>query len=88
MEEEKPMKITNEIDKKIEIIQKVLENVCEIMTLFKPLLEKLLELEEAKQYSRNGTLDKAALLFGEIAKQCNELQKSPYSDEFLNNLEN
>ncbi|MFX0137500.1 MAG: hypothetical protein ACFFDN_27930 [Candidatus Hodarchaeota archaeon] len=79
----------DDINKKIQITKTILNHVYEILTLFKPLMDKMLKMDEAIEFRNNGTLDKAAFLFGEISDLCKEIENttSP-SDQFLENLGN
>ncbi len=70
-------------------VKSLLDNVYEILQLFSPLMARMLELEEAKKYKKNGTFEKAAFLFGEISDLCKEIEGTPLiSSIFLDNLEN
>lgn len=63
-----------EINKKIVLVKNILNNVYEILALFKPLFDLMLEMEEAKIFRQNGTFRKAAELLGEISDCCRELE--------------
>jgi len=63
-----------EMGKKILLVKNILNHVYEIMELFSPLIELSMELEEAQIYKKNGTLERVASLFGEIAENCKELE--------------
>ena len=63
-----------EINKKIVLVKNILNNVYEILALFKPLFDLMLGMEEAKIYRQNGTFDEAAKLLGEISDSCRELE--------------
>ncbi|KKN40649.1 hypothetical protein LCGC14_0731350 [marine sediment metagenome] len=70
-------------------VKSLLDNVYEILQLFSPLMARMLELDEAKKYKKNGTFDKAAFLFGEISQLCKEIEGTPLpSATFLENLGN
>ncbi len=88
MEEHEYLKLKIELDKKLQIVKKVLDNVVQIMEIFKPLLDKVLELEESKEFSRNGMFNQAITLLGEITDQCRLLEQSPHSEKFLKDLKN
>ena len=79
----------DEINKKILLIKNILNHVYEILTLFKPLMDKMIKMEEAKEFKKNGTFNRAAFLFGEISDLCKEIENgsSPPST-FLENLGN
>lgn len=66
--------IDDRINKKIQIVKNILKNVYQILELFKPLLSRLLEMEEAEQYKKNGVFKEAADLFGEISTLCKEIE--------------
>ena len=79
----------DKINRKIHLVKDILKNVYEILELFKPLIEVMLEMEEAEQYKRNGVFEKAASLFGEISVLCKEIENKPPSlNLFLDNLGN
>jgi len=63
-----------EINKKIILVKNILNNVYEILALFKPLFDLVIDMEEAKLYRQNGTFSKAAALLGEISDSCKELE--------------
>ncbi len=63
-----------DIDKKIILTKNILNNVYEILALFKPLFDLMLEMEEAKLFRQNGTFTKAAELLREISDSCRELE--------------
>jgi hypothetical protein len=79
----------DEINKKMLIVKNILDNVYEILNLFKPLMDKMLKMDEANQYKVNGTFERAASLFGEISDYCKEIENSSIPpDTFLENLGN
>lgn len=79
----------DDINKKIQIVKDILDNVYEILTLFKPLMDKMLKMDEANQYKVNGTFKRAASLFGEISDLCKEIENNSLPpDTFLENLRN
>jgi len=79
----------DKFNRKIHLVKNILKNVYEILELFKPLLEVMLEMKEAEQYKKNGVLEKAASLFGEISGLCKEIENdSPSLNLFLDNLGN
>jgi hypothetical protein len=81
--------LENEIQKKILIVKKILDNVYDIMVIFKPLLGKMIELEKQGKVIEKGRFNKAAMIFGEISNHCKELQEEfPFSPEFLKNIPN
>jgi hypothetical protein len=52
-------------------------------------MARMLELDEAKKFKKNGTFEKAAFLFGEISEICKEIEGTPLtSNLFLDNLGN
>jgi hypothetical protein len=79
----------DEINRKIHLVKDILKNIYEILEIFKPLLEVMMEMEEAKKYRENGTFEKAASLFGAISLLCKEIEKdTPSLDLFLDKLGN
>ena len=63
-----------DMGRKILLVKNILNEVYEIIALFRPLLELSMELEEAQIYKKNGTLERVASLFGKIADNCKELE--------------
>lgn len=79
----------DDIDKKIKLTKEILDHVYEILTLFKPLMDKMIKMEGAKEFKKNGTFNRAAYLFGEISDLCKEIENSPSpASTFLENLGN
>ena len=79
----------DEINKKIQIVKNILDNVYEILTIFKPLMSKMLKMDETNQYKADGSLKRAASLFGEISDFCKEIENtSLLPDTFLESLGN
>ena len=79
----------DEINKKIVLVKNILNHIYEILTLFKPLMDKLIKMEEANDFKKDGTFDRAAYLFGEISDLCKEIESnSTPSSTFLENLGN
>lgn len=79
----------DEINKKIKLTNDILNHVYEILTLFKPIMNKMIKMEEAKEFKKNGTFNKAAFLFGQISDLCKEIENiSSPSNTFLENLGN
>ena len=70
-------------DNKTIIIKNILNDVYQILTLFKPILSKMMEMEEAPILEKNGTFGEAARLFGNIAKNSRDLEVQS-AQEFLN----
>ena len=81
--------IEEDINKKIELVKMILNHVYEIFLLFRPLLDKIIKLEETKKYRDDGTFKKAASLFSEVNNLCNEIGNNALpSNTFLENLGN
>ncbi|MHA1150856.1 MAG: hypothetical protein ACTSR8_21760 [Promethearchaeota archaeon] len=80
-------KIELSINEKIRILKRVIENVQEILILFRPLMKKMLRMEEAQVMKENGMLSKVAELFGEISDNCKEIEGYP-TLAFLKDLAN
>ena len=64
----------DDINKKILLVKTILNHIYEILTLFKPLMERMIKMEEAKEFKKNGTFDRAASLFGEISDLCKKIE--------------
>ena len=79
----------DDINNKIHIVKNILDNVYEILALFRPLMDKMLQMDEAPKYKANGTFQKAASLFGEISDLCKEIENNSLPPStFLENLGN
>ena len=78
----------DDINNKIQIVKNILDNVYEILTIFKPLMDKMLKMDEANQYKVNGTFKRAASLFGEISDLCKEIENHSLPTSFLESLGN
>ncbi|MFX0003312.1 MAG: hypothetical protein ACFE9C_01715 [Candidatus Hodarchaeota archaeon] len=79
----------DDIDKKIKITKEILSHVYEILTLFKPLMDRMIKMEEAKEFKKNGMFNRVAYLFGEISDLCKEIETSSLpSNTFLENVGN
>lgn len=78
----------DDINNKIQIVKNILDNVYEILTIFKPLMDKMLKMDEANQYKVNGTFKRAASLFGEISDLCREIENHSLPTSFLESLGN
>jgi len=74
MKKKKYYEEIHDIERKIMLVKNILNHVYEIIVLFRPLLEISMEMEEAQIYKKNGTLERVASLFGEIAENCKELE--------------
>ena len=79
----------DDINKKILLVKTILNHIYEILTLFKPLMDRMIKMDEAKEFKKNGTFDRAASLFGEISDLCKEIEnESSPESTFLENLGN
>jgi len=76
------------VNRKLHLVKNILKDVYEIVEIFKPLLDKLLKMEETYQYIENGALEKAASLFGDISFLCKEIENESPLNISLDNLGN
>ncbi len=76
------------LNKKIKTIRDILDSLVQIFILLDPLLNKMLLMEEAEIFYKNGTFKKAIQLFGDISLQCKELGYPSIPPEVLKNLKN
>jgi hypothetical protein len=76
----------DDIDKKMILCKNILDDVFEILELFKPMIPMFMKMEEAKKFRRNGTFERIASLFGEISDLCKEIENSSISTNI--NFEN
>ncbi len=67
---------TNEedINKKLLLVKQLLNHTYDILKLFKPLMEEMLKIEEAKKGKNIMMYEKAGYLFGEISHICKEIE--------------
>lgn len=77
------IKVQSSINKKTQLIKVILDDVYQILTLFKPLMSRMIAMDEAREFRENGTFNKAAELFGNIALNSKELETQAAQD-FLN----
>ena len=81
--------IEDDVNKKLVLVKNLLNNVYEILKIFAPLMEEMVDLEEANKYKKDGTFERAASLFGEISNICKEIEGNEMpSDTFIHNLGN
>ena len=78
----------DKFNRKIHLVKNILKDVYEIIEIFKPLLEKILKMEEADQYIKNGGFERAASLFGDISILCKEIENDSPLNISLDNLGN
>ncbi|KKM91831.1 hypothetical protein LCGC14_1224550 [marine sediment metagenome] len=72
--------------RKLKIIRDILVSLSQIFILLDPLLDKMLIMEEAGEFYKNGTFEKATQLFGDISSQCKELANPSITPEIFKNL--
>ena len=66
----------DDINRKMMLCKNILDDVYEILNLFKPMIPLLLKMDKAKKYRDNGTFERVASLFGEISDFCKEIEIS------------
>ena len=76
------------IKTKLKIIANILDSLSEILVLMNPLIDKILSLEEAEFYHRNGTFKQMENLFDNISNQSRKLIKSSIPFEIFKDLKN
>lgn len=76
------------IDEKLLILRGSLKKMEKIMVMLGPLLEKAMKLPEAREYIVDGTFQKCAELFGDIADDCYEIGEYTVNPELLRGLKN
>ncbi|MBD3197436.1 MAG: hypothetical protein GF317_20445 [Candidatus Lokiarchaeota archaeon] len=80
------MKEEEQLEKKIQIVNNILDDVREIFILIHPMIEKVLSLEEAKKPKFVSNLNKSAKLFKDIAELCRELEDPQHTNPLTQNL--
>jgi len=79
----------DDVNRKIQIVKDILDNIYEILAIFRPLMEKMLQMDEAPKYKASGAFQQAASLFGEISDLCKEIEENSLPPStFLGNLGN
>jgi len=78
----------DKVNRELHLVRNILKDVYEIVEIFKPLLNKMLKMEEADQYVKDGTLEKVASLFGDISFLCKEIENESPLNISLDNLGN
>jgi len=78
----------DKINRKIHLVKNILTDVYEILEIFKPLLDKMLKMKEADRYIKNGNIERAASLFGDISFLCKEIENDSPLNISLDNLGN
>jgi len=76
------------VSSKLKIVANILESLKEIFLLLNPLIKKILSMEEAEQYHKNGTLKRVEKLFDNISKQCRSITNLPIPYELFKDLKN
>ena len=76
------------LNKKIKTIRDILDSLVQIFILLDPLLKKMLLMEEAVQYYKNGTFEKAIQLFDNISLRCKKLAIPAIPPDIIKNLKN
>lgn len=79
---------SSSIDEKLITLRHALKNMEKIMVMLGPLLEKAMKLPEAREYITDGTFQKCAELFGDIAEDCYEIGEYTVNPELLRGLKN
>ena len=77
-----------EINKKMNLIKQILNNVYELLSLFNPIIDQIKISKDFKRFYQDGTIEKMANTFGKISEHSREIAKYPISNEFLSNLKN
>ena len=85
---EEVLNLELDFSSKVKIVSDILVSLSQIFILLNPLLDKMLLMEEADVYHKNGTFEKAMQLFGDISSQCKELAKPSIPPEIFKNLRN
>ncbi len=75
------------INKKLALTNNLLNYVYDILKLFKPLMERMIELEETKKYKNIEIFQNVKELLGKISLTSYEIGEIP-SHEFLKDLKN
>ena len=74
------------IKPKLKTIANILVSLREILILLNPLINKILSMEEAEIYQKNGTFKRVEDLFDNISNQSKKLINSSIPFEILKDL--
>jgi hypothetical protein len=86
-EERKMLPEENDLDKNIEFHKEILKHIFEILTLFRLLIDKMIKMEGANEFKKEGTFNRTTYLFGKISDLYKEIEhKFSPSNTFLENL--
>ena len=77
-----------EINKKMALVKKILNNVYELLALLNPIIDQMKISKDFQHFYHDGTVKKMANTFGKISEHSREIAKYPMKNEFLNNLKN
>ena len=81
--------INRDINKKLQLINNLLNHTYEILKLFEPIMTRIAEMDEAKKYKNNGVFKRAGYIFNEISQICRKIEDNSFpSNTFLENLGN
>ncbi len=78
------------INEQFTLIKNILNSLTQILEIFNPILEAFYLMEEAKIYSKDGTLDKLSHFLFELTRDCKKLIDPSFNSELytiLNNLD-
>ncbi len=77
-----------EINKKMALVKKILNNVYELLAIFNPIIDQMKISKDFQHFYHDGTVKKMATTFGKISENSKEIAKYPKYNEFLSNLKN
>ena len=80
--------MNNEINNKMNLVKKILNNVYELLSLLNPIMDQMRISEDFKHFYQDGTIEKMANTFGKISEHSRKIAKYPISNEFLSKLKN
>ncbi len=76
------------INEKLHAIRNILDSCEQFLIEVRPIMRRILSMEEGKIYHKNGTIKKIMILLGNISKECEKLNFPPYDFEIPKDLMN
>ncbi|HEA71207.1 hypothetical protein LCGC14_0492080 [marine sediment metagenome] len=76
------------INEKIKAIRNILNSLEQVLIILSPLLDKILLMEEANLYHKNGSFKTVIELFDNISKESKKLSSPLFNSELLNDFFN
>ncbi|KKN57388.1 hypothetical protein LCGC14_0562600 [marine sediment metagenome] len=76
------LNIEYKVDEKIKVVKNILNSLEQIFMILSPLLDKVLLMEDADTYRKNGNFKTLIDLFDNISKESQKLSSPFFNSEF------